>query len=236
MEKLRLAVLGSGKGSNYRAIQEAILRVELNAETAVVISDVEGAGILEAARGYGIRAEYVAPGRFRTKLEPEAEERVAKLLKRAGPDLVVLAGYMRMVKEPVLTAFAGRIVNLHPSLLPAYPGLEAWKQALAAGVLETGCTVHWVDSGMDTGEIIAQRKVAVFPGEDTAEELHARIQVEEHKLYPEVLRGIEEWKYRDRGSSRVMVHRRLRSTSGLEGEALEEEWRRRSDYLPKDGK
>jgi len=192
MEKLRLGVLGSGKGSNYRAIQEAILRGEVpHVETAVVISDVEGAGILEAARGYGVRAEYIAPGRFRTKMEPEAEERVVRLLKEAGVELVVLAGYMRMVKEPLLDAFPCRIVNIHPSLLPAFPGLEAWKQALEAGVAETGCTVHWVDRGMDTGPIIAQRRVPVLPG-DTAETLHARIQAEEHEVYPEVVRRIAE--------------------------------------------
>jgi phosphoribosylglycinamide formyltransferase-1 len=186
MERLKLGVLGSGKGSNYRAIQEAILRGEVNGEVAVVISDVEGAGILEAARGYGVRAEYVAPGRFRTKLEPEAEERVVRLLREAGVGLVVLAGYMRMVKEPLLAEYAGRMINIHPSLLPAFPGLEAWKQALAAGVAETGCTVHWVDRGMDTGPIIAQRRVAVLPG-DTPERLHARIQAEEHEVYPEVV-------------------------------------------------
>jgi phosphoribosylglycinamide formyltransferase-1 len=192
MEKLsglRLGVLGSGKGSNFRAIQEAIVRGEVNAESAVVISDVEGAGILDAAREYGVRAEYVAPGRFRTKMEPEAEERVATLLREARVELVVLAGYMRMVKEPLLEAFAGKIINIHPSLLPAFPGLEAWKQALAAGVAETGCTVHWVDRGMDTGPIIAQRRVPVNPG-DTAETLHARIQAEEHEVYPEVVRRI----------------------------------------------
>jgi phosphoribosylglycinamide formyltransferase-1 len=192
MEKLnglRLGVLGSGKGSNFRAIQEAILRGELNAECVVVISDVEGAGILDAARGFGVRAEYVAPGRFRTKMEPEAEERVVTLLREAGAELVVLAGYMRMVKEPLLEAFAGKIINIHPSLLPAFPGLEAWKQALEAGVAETGCTVHWVDLGMDTGPIIAQRSVPVLPG-DTPETLHARIQAEEHEVYPEVVRRI----------------------------------------------
>ena len=189
MEKLRLGVLGSGKGSNYRAIQEAILRGEVNAETVVVISDVQAAGILEAARGYGVSARYVAPGRFKTKLEPGAEERVTRLLKEAGVDLVVLAGYMRMVKEPMLGAFAGCIVNIHPSLLPAFPGLEAWKQALAAGVAETGCTVHYVDRGMDTGPVIAQRKVPVLPG-DTPDTLHARIQAAEHEVYPEVVRRI----------------------------------------------
>jgi len=189
MEKLRLGVLGSGRGSNYRAIQEAIRRGEIPAETAIVISDVETAGILQAARQYGVRAEYVPPGRYRTKLEPEAEERVATLLKDAGADLVVLAGYMRIVKEPLLTAFAGRMINIHPSLLPAFPGLEAWKQALAAGVNETGCTVHWVDQGMDTGAIIAQRAVPILPG-DTPESLHARIQIAEHEIYTEVVKGI----------------------------------------------
>ena len=189
MEKLKLGVLGSGKGSNYRAIQEAILRGDLAAETRVVISDVEGAGILDAARSYAVKAEYVAPGRFRTKLEPEAEERVVNLLKEAGVELVVLAGYMRMIKEPLLAAFPGRIINIHPSLLPAFPGLEAWKQALAAGAVEAGCTVHYVDRGMDTGPVIAQRRVPVLPG-DTPETLHARIQVAEHEVYPEVVRKI----------------------------------------------
>jgi formyltetrahydrofolate-dependent phosphoribosylglycinamide formyltransferase len=188
---LRLGVLGSGKGSNYRAIEEAIRRGEINAETRVVISDVEGAGILEAARGYGVRAEYVAPGRYRTKLEPEAEERVAALLREAGVELVVLAGYMRMVKAPLLGAYRGRIINIHPALLPAFPGLDAWKQALGAGVAETGCTVHYVDEGMDTGPIIAQRTVPVLAG-DTPETLHARIQAAEHEVYPAVVRGIAE--------------------------------------------
>jgi phosphoribosylglycinamide formyltransferase-1 len=109
-----------------------------------------------------------------------------ELLQSAGAEWVVLAGYMRMIKPPLLEAFPRRIVNIHPSLLPAFPGLEAWRQALAAGVPETGCTVHYVDAGMDTGEIIAQRAVPVLPG-DTAETLHARIQVAEHALYPEVL-------------------------------------------------
>ena len=119
------------------------------------------------------------PGRFKTKLEPEAEERVVALLREAEVELVVLAGWMRMIKTPLLDAFARRIINIHPSLLPAFPGLEAWKQALAAGAAETGCTVHYVDSGMDSVEVIAQSRVPVFPS-DTAEELHARIQVAEH--------------------------------------------------------
>ncbi len=186
MATLKLGILGSGKGSNFRAIAEAIERGEIEADVAIVLSDVEDAGILELARERGFRAEYVPPGRFRTKLEPDAEARVVELLKEAGAELIVLAGYMRIIKEPLLGAFPHRIVNIHPSLLPRFPGLEAWKQALSAGVPETGCTVHWVDEGTDTGPIIAQRNVAVFPG-DTAETLHARIQVEEHALYPQVI-------------------------------------------------
>jgi phosphoribosylglycinamide formyltransferase-1 len=187
MAKLTLGVLGSGKGSNFRAIADAIAGGTLDAEVRIVMSDVESAGILALARQRGLRAEYVAPGRFKTKLEPEAEERVVTLLREADVDLVVLAGWMRMIKAPLLQAFPRRIINIHPSLLPAFPGLEAWKQALAAGATEAGCTVHYVDEGMDSGEVIARAKVPVLPG-DTPEQLHARIQVEEHKLYPEVIR------------------------------------------------
>lgn len=186
MPKLKLGVLGSGKGSNFRAIADAIERGELNAEVRLVVSDVESAGILALARERGIPAAHVPPGRFKTKLEPEQEQKLVGLLREAGVEWVVLAGYMRMVKAPLLEAFPRRIINIHPSLLPAFPGLEAWAQAVAAGATESGCTVHYVDAGMDTGEIIAQARVAVLPG-DTAESLHARIQVEEHRLYPEVL-------------------------------------------------
>jgi phosphoribosylglycinamide formyltransferase 1 len=186
MAKLRLGVLGSGKGSNFRAIADAITRGELDAEVAVVVSDFADAGILALARERGYRAEYVNPGKFRTKMEPENEERLAQLLRDAGVDLVVLAGYMRMVKAPLLEAFPQRMINIHPSLLPEFPGLEAWTQAVRAGVKESGCTVHYVDAGMDSGEIIAQARVPVLEG-DTPETLHARIQIEEHKLYPAVI-------------------------------------------------
>jgi phosphoribosylglycinamide formyltransferase-1 len=168
---------------------EAIERGELAAEIGVVIADVENAEILELARARGVRAEFVAPGRFKTKMEPEAEERVVDVLRASRVDWVILAGYMRMVKAPLLEAFGGRIVNIHPSLLPAFPGLEAWKQALAAGVEETGCTVHFVDAGMDTGKILGQQTVSIA-ATDTAESLHERIQEAEHQLYPEVLRRL----------------------------------------------
>lgn len=183
---LRLGILGSGKGSNFRAIADAIAAGSLDAEVRIVISDVESAGILALARDRGLRAEFVVPGRFKTKLEPEAEERVVALLREAGVELVVLAGYMRMIKPPLLDAFPRRIINIHPSLLPAFPGIEAWTQAHAARVPETGCTVHYVDAGMDTGEVIDQRKVPVL-ADDTPASLHARIQVAEHELYPAVI-------------------------------------------------
>jgi len=188
---MKLGVLGSGKGSNFRALADAIADGRLEAEVHIVLSDVEDAGILALARARGIRAEFIPPGRFKTKLEPEAEARVVSLLREAGVEWVALAGYMRMLKAPLLAAFGGRIVNIHPSLLPQFPGLEAWKQALVAGVSETGCTVHLVDAGMDTGAILAQRRVPVLPG-DTAESLHARIQEQEHALYPEVLARLGE--------------------------------------------
>jgi phosphoribosylglycinamide formyltransferase-1 len=186
---MRLGILGSGKGSNFRAIAEAIDRGELDADVRVVISDVENAGILALARERGYRAEFLAPGKYRTKLEPEAEHRLVDLLQEAGVEWVVLAGWMRMIKAPLLDAFPRRIINIHPSLLPAFPGLEAWRQAVVSGAEKSGCTVHYVDAGMDSGKIIAQREVPVLPG-DTAETLHARIQVEEHRLYPGVLREL----------------------------------------------
>ena len=186
MGRLKIGVLGSGKGSNFRAILSEIQAGRLDAEAVLVMSDVEGAGILDLARGAGIPAHVIREPKFRTKLSPEVETDVASRLREAGVGLVVLAGYMRMVKAPLLEGFPRRLINIHPSLLPVFPGLEAWRQALVAGAEKTGCTVHFVDSGMDTGEIIAHAEVPVLPG-DTAESLHARIQVEEHKLYPSVV-------------------------------------------------
>jgi phosphoribosylglycinamide formyltransferase 1 len=188
-QPLRLGVLGSGKGSNLRAIMEQINDGCLDAEVRIVISDVENAGILSLARDFQIPGLYVRPGRFRAKLEPEIEEDVVRLLREASVELVVLAGFMRIVKQPVLRAFPGRIINIHPSLLPKFPGLEAWKRALAAGETVTGCTVHYVDAGVDTGKILAQKTVSILP-DDTPERLHARIQKAEHELLPAVLAEI----------------------------------------------
>jgi len=185
----RLGVLGSGKGSNFVAIAEAIDRGELQAEIAIVLSDVADAGILSKAKARGLPAEHVPPGKFRTKMEPEAEEALVSRLRAAKVDWVVLAGFMRMLKTPLLEAFEGRIVNIHPSLLPAFPGLEAWRQALEYGVQYTGCTVHFVTPEMDAGPIVAQAVVPVQAG-DTAEALHERIQQEEHRLYPRALQAL----------------------------------------------
>ena len=184
---MKIGVLGSGSGSNMQAILDAIDAGELNAEIAMVLSDNPQGFILERARKRGIPTEIIDCRGFKTKFPEAEQERVARLLLDAGVDLVCLAGFMRMVKAPLLDAFPGRILNIHPALLPAFPGLEAWKQALEAGAAETGCTVHYVDAGMDTGPPIIQAKVPVLPG-DTPEPLHARIQIEEHRIYPEALR------------------------------------------------
>ncbi|HMG05847.1 MAG TPA: phosphoribosylglycinamide formyltransferase [Chthoniobacterales bacterium] len=188
MRKLGLGILGSGKGSNCRAVLEQIRAGKLAAEARLIVSDVLDAGILDIAREFGVANAYLPPGKFRTRLEPAVETELVRMLQEAGVDLVVLAGFMRVLKAPMLQAFPGRIINLHPSLLPKYPGVEAWAQALAAGEKMTGCTVHYVDAGIDSGEIIAQRTVPILPN-DTPESLHARIQVAERELYPEVVRG-----------------------------------------------
>jgi len=186
MKKLALGILGSGKGSNCRAILEQISAGKLPAEARLVVSDIFDAGILDAAREFDVPNAYLPPGKFRTRLEPAVEMELVKLLQDAGAELVVLAGFMRVLKEPMLAAFPRRIINVHPSLLPKFPGIEAWKQALEAGEKTTGCSVHYVDAGIDSGEIIAQRKVPIVPG-DTPESLHERIQIAERVLYPEVI-------------------------------------------------
>jgi phosphoribosylglycinamide formyltransferase-1 len=188
---LPLGVLGSGKGSNFRAIMEEIVDGRLDAEVRIVISDVENSGILSLARDFAVPGLYVCPGRFRTRLEPEIEEDIVRLLLEADVELVVLAGFMRIVKEPMLRAFPGRIINIHPSLLPKFRGLEAWKQALMAGEKVTGCTVHYVDAAVDAGEILGKETVPILP-DDTPETLHARIQQSEHVLLPAVIARIAE--------------------------------------------
>lgn len=185
-DKLRIGVLGSGKGSNLDAIFRAIHDRPIAAEVKVVLSDVRNAGILDIGRSHRVHSKYVYPGESRARLDESSERNLVNALQHEHVDLVVLAGFMRIVGPVLLAAYPRRIINIHPSLLPKFPGLRAWEQALEAGEAVTGCTVHYVDDGIDTGEIIAQAEVDVLP-DDTAETLHARIQEAEHVLYPEVI-------------------------------------------------
>ena len=186
MKRLPIGILGSGKGSNCRAILERIRSGNLPAEARIVISDVLDAPILDIAREFSVANAYLPPGQLRTRMEPNVENELVNILREAHVELVVLAGFMRVLHAPMLKAFPRRIINIHPSLLPKFPGLEAWKQALAAGEEVSGCTVHYVDEKIDHGEIIAQREVRIVP-DDTAESLHARIQIAERELYPAVI-------------------------------------------------
>ncbi|PYI74659.1 MAG: phosphoribosylglycinamide formyltransferase [Verrucomicrobia bacterium] len=186
---VNIGILGSGKGSNCRAILQSIREGNLAATARVVVSDVVEAPILDIARDFGVANAYLPPGHFRTRLEPNVEAQLVDMLRSAGVELVVLAGFMRVLKEQMLAAFPRRIVNIHPSLLPKFPGLQAWKQALEANEKWTGVTVHYVDEKVDHGDIIAQRKVPLM-SDDTPESLHARIQEVEHTLYPEALKKV----------------------------------------------
>lgn len=186
---LTIGVLGSGKGSNLQSILAAIASGGIPARIGCVISDIKDAYILERARHVHHPAYHVDMSPFRTKMDGEAEAKVIELLVQHGVNLVVLAGFMRMVKPGLLRAFPQRVINIHPSLLPAFPGLQAWEQALNYGAKFTGCTVHFVDEGMDTGPIILQRTVPVLD-RDTPESLHARIQEQEHIAYPAAIRMI----------------------------------------------
>jgi len=211
--KFRVGVLGSGKGSNFVVIAEACAERKVAADVAIVLSDVADAGILARARERHILARFIAPGKFRTKLDEEAEAAYIETLRAAQVDLIALAGFMRVLKGEFLLAFEGRIVNIHPSLLPSFPGLEAWKQALDHGVKVTGCSVHFVDAGVDSGPIIAQQTVPVLD-EDTPETLHQRIQAAEHKLYPKCIAAIARGEVEVRG--RRVIWKARETTNGNE--------------------
>ncbi len=195
---LRIAILGSGKGSNAQAILDAITAGRLNARVVCVLSDVADAFILERARSQGIPAEFISAAPFKTKLEGEGEQRYLEALKRSGAEGVALAGFMRIIKPGLLAAFPNRIINIHPALLPAFPGMDSWKQALDYGAKVAGCTVHFVDAGTDTGPIILQKVVPVMDC-DTAATLHARIQEQEHVAFPEALQLLAEGRVRVEG-------------------------------------
>ncbi|MGD1084612.1 MAG: phosphoribosylglycinamide formyltransferase [Verrucomicrobiota bacterium] len=201
-KKFRIGIIGSGKGSNCAAIADACKTDDIPAEVAIVISDVANAGILERARERGLPAVFIEPGRFRSKLDEKAEAAYVTALQKAEVDLIALAGFMRILKGGFLRAFPQRVVNIHPALLPAFPGLEAWRQALDYGVKFTGATVHFVDQGVDTGPIIAQRTVPVLPG-DTPATLHARIQDAERVVYPATIAALARGQVRVQGRQTV---------------------------------
>ena len=186
MATLKLGVLGSGSGSNMQSIVDAIERGELDAEIKLVRADVPDAKILDRAKRHSIPCRWLDCAPWKTKLEGAAEEECIRLLKEAGCDTVVLAGFMRIVKSSLLAAFPMRVLNIHPALLPAFPGVHSWKQALDYGCKVAGVTVHFVDAGTDSGPIIVQKCVPVME-DDTPETLHARIQVQEHIAFPEAL-------------------------------------------------
>jgi formyltetrahydrofolate-dependent phosphoribosylglycinamide formyltransferase len=184
--KLRVAVLGSGQGSNFKAILEAIRSGALEAEVVTVISDVEDSGIMLQAAGAQLPHHFVNPGPDARRFPEYAQKEVREHLLRSRPDVIVLAGFMRILKPSVLDAFPQQIINLHPSLLPAYKGSRAVQLALDAGEKETGTSVHWVTAGVDEGQVLAQQRVPILPG-DTAELVHERIKAAEHELLPRVL-------------------------------------------------
>jgi phosphoribosylglycinamide formyltransferase-1 len=192
MAEMRVVILGSGRGSNAEAILQAQAAGRLGRARVVhVFSDKPDAGILALGPRFGVPAAFVDAAPFKTKLEGAGEERFIAAVRACKPDLVVLAGFMRVLKPGFLGAFAGKIINLHPSLLPAFPGLDGIGQALRAGVKETGCTVHHVTLKVDAGEIIAQERVPIEAGE-TLESLALKVHAAEHRLLPAVIARLSE--------------------------------------------
>lgn len=188
-KRLKLAVLASGRGSNFLALQDSIKEKRLNADICVLISDKKNAPALDRAREEGIEAYYINPAAYESRDDYEKE--LVKKLQAEGIDIVVLAGYMRLVGRVFLEAFKYKVINIHPALLPSFTGLHAQKQAVDYGVKYSGCTVHFVDEGMDTGPIIMQSAVAVY-SDDTEDSLADRILLEEHKIYALALQLIAE--------------------------------------------
>lgn len=181
---MKIAVLASGRGSNFEALYSSDLGP---GEVSLLVSDRRDAPVLQRAEKLGIEALFLDPGPKRTVFSPEAEDAWVEAISSRGIQLICLAGLMRMMRAGILQAYRGRILNIHPSLLPAFPGLHAQAQALSHGVKVTGCTVHYVDAGMDSGPIVMQSAVPVLEG-DTAETLSDRILEKEHSIYPEAVR------------------------------------------------
>ena len=195
---IRIGILVSGRGSNMEAIIDACEEGRIDGEVVVVLSDRPDAPALEKAKRKGIPAMYVPPGKKRYSLVGEAEEEYIRILREYRVDLVCLAGFMRIIKRRFLSEFEGRIMNIHPSLLPSFPGLEAQRQAWEYGVRFSGCTVHFVDETVDGGPIILQAVVPVFD-DDTPQTLAERILKEEHRIYPEAIQLFAEGRLRIEG-------------------------------------
>ncbi len=191
--RLRVGVLGSGRGSNLQALLDAAARPGYPAHVVVVVSDKERAQALERARAHGVAAVWLNPKDFGDRAAYDAA--LGRLLEEHRVGLVCLAGFMRILTPELVRAFAGRVLNIHPSLLPAFPGLHAQRQALDYGVKVAGATVHFVDEGVDTGPIALQASVPVQP-DDTEESLSARILAVEHRIYPEAVRLFAEGRLR----------------------------------------
>jgi phosphoribosylglycinamide formyltransferase-1 len=183
--KRRLAILLSGRGSNFEAIADAVEKGRIpNAEIVAVVSDVAEAVGLQRARARGLPSHAV--DRRKVPSRPAREDRISEILDAARPDLICLAGYMRLLSPEFVARYRGRVLNVHPALLPRFPGLHSQRRALEAGEKEAGCTVHFVDEGTDTGPIVLQEVVPVLPG-DTEESLSARILEAEHTAYPDAI-------------------------------------------------
>jgi len=194
MKKVKLGILVSGRGSNLQAIIDSIEEGRLSANVAVVISDQADAYALERARAHHIPTVHVITTGYK-KLRNEYDARLVHELKKYDVELVCLAGFMRIITTTLINAFPNRILNIHPSLLPAFPGLHVQKAALKHGAKFSGCTVHFVDAGMDTGPIIIQAVVPVMDN-DTEDTLSARILKQEHKIYARAIQLYAEGKLR----------------------------------------
>ncbi|OGW52104.1 MAG: phosphoribosylglycinamide formyltransferase [Nitrospirae bacterium RBG_13_43_8] len=196
MPLLKIGVLASGRGSNFQSIMDEIESDRLKAEIVLLITDNPSAFAIERAKTHGIEYLVAQPKEYRSK--DDYFMRIAGALKKKNVELVVLAGFMRIVGKPLIDAFPNRIMNIHPALLPSFPGLHSQKQALDYGAKISGCSVHFVDEGMDTGPIIIQAAVPVFQN-DTEETLSQRILNHEHRIYPEAIRLFSEGKIRVEG-------------------------------------
>ncbi|MBC2596324.1 phosphoribosylglycinamide formyltransferase [Ruficoccus amylovorans] len=187
---VRIVILGSGRGSNAEAILNAQEAGQLGlAQVVGLFCDQPDALMLKLGPRFDVPAFYLHPGKFKTKLEGEAETHWIETIQRLQPDFIVLAGFMRVIKPPFIEAFKGRIINLHPSLLPKYPGLHSIQRAMEAGDAETGCTVHWVTPEIDAGEVLGQERVPIAKG-DTLDEVEARVHAAEHRLLPATIRRL----------------------------------------------